>query len=105
MATAKAKTTSKKVDTEVKAEKAIKAPTSAKLSKNIRKGTEVMVRTGKHAGKTGKVTKFDKVKMLVWVEQVNEALDYNRNVLAGGSGTKAFKSMPMPISKIKLVTK
>jgi len=68
----------------------------------IRKGDDVIVRTGKDKGKSGRVTKVLKNNMVLveGINQVKKAQKPNPN--AGVSGGIVTKDMPINISNIGL---
>jgi len=66
----------------------------------IRKGDDVVVRTGKDKGKSGRVTKILKDNKIV-VEGINQAKKNQKpNPNAGISGGIIVKDMPIDISNI-----
>ena len=66
----------------------------------IRKGDDVLVRTGKDKGKSGRVTKILKDNKIV-VEGINQAKKNQKpNPNAGISGGIIVKDMPIDISNI-----
>ena len=68
----------------------------------IRKGDDVIVRTGKDKGKTGRVTKVLKDNKVL-VEGINQVKKNQRpNPNAGISGGIIVKDMPIDISNIGL---
>lgn len=68
----------------------------------IRKGDEVIVRTGKDKGKTGRVSKILENNMVL-VEGVNQAKKNQKpNPNAGVSGGIIVKDMPINISNVGL---
>ena len=68
----------------------------------IRKGDDVIVRTGKDKGKSGRVTKVLK-NGKVLIEGVNQVKKHQRpNPNAGVAGGIIVKDMPMDISNIGL---
>jgi large subunit ribosomal protein L24 len=70
--------------------------------KKIRKGDDVVVRTGKDKGKSGRVTQILKNNMVL-VEGVNQAKKTQKpNPNAGVTGGIIVKDMPINISNIGL---
>jgi large subunit ribosomal protein L24 len=70
--------------------------------KKIRKGDDVVVRTGKDKGKSGRVTQVLKNNMVL-VEGVNQAKKTQKpNPNAGVTGGIIVKDMPINISNIGL---
>lgn len=68
----------------------------------IRKGDDVIVRTGKDKGKSGRVTKILK-NGKVLIEGINQVKKHQRpNPNAGVAGGIIVKDMPMDISNIGL---
>jgi large subunit ribosomal protein L24 len=68
----------------------------------IKKGDDVIVRTGKDKGKSGRVTKILKDNMVL-VEGVNQVKKTQKpNPNAGTSGGIVIKDMPINISNIGL---
>jgi large subunit ribosomal protein L24 len=68
----------------------------------IRKGDDVIVRTGKDKGKSGRVTKILKDNMVL-VEGINQVKKNQKpNPNAGVSGGIIVKDMPINISNIGL---
>ncbi|MFW5702862.1 MAG: KOW motif domain-containing protein [Candidatus Dojkabacteria bacterium] len=74
---------------------------SSKLSKNLRKGDLVEVRSGKYKGKSGKVISVNKKNNRVYIEGVAELTDFN-NVDESGSRSVVKKNVGVHISNVKL---
>jgi large subunit ribosomal protein L24 len=75
----------------------------AKLKKEIKPGKKVEIIAGSNKGETGEVVKVDRSKQRVYVEGVNEKLDFTRNPLQDDDFGPKLKNIGIHISNVKLV--
>ena len=73
-----------------------------KLSKNLKKGMEVLVIKGKFKGQKGEIVRYEKSKQMVFIKDFNTKVDYG-DKLMNAAREKGLKLAGLNISKIKLV--
>lgn len=69
----------------------------------LKKGDMVMVRSGKHRGKTGKVTRVHTVLNMIDVEGINVVKRHRKPTQAMPQGGIVELTKPMPVSKVGIV--
>lgn len=77
-----------------------------KLTRLLKKGMTVEILSGKYKGQKSQVVRYKKGEGKVWLEKINEQVDYKKNQtgnVKGAGGGKTYKPMPLYVSKVKIV--
>src|SRR5438105_462847 len=69
----------------------------------LKKGDTVMVRAGKHRGKTGKVIRVDRATNMVVVEGINIVKRHRKPTQLAPQGGIVELTKPLPVSKVGLL--
>lgn len=93
----------KKATGKSKAAKSVKPVLKGKLTKSLKPGVTVEVISGKHKGETGKVIKVSREKNRIYVDGINEKVDYQRSIDGSTPSQKTLKLMSLHISNVKLI--